>query len=850
MRFMSRVLEACRAAGAGGVRRPGGCPRSGVTLVELMVATAIISIGVLGMVGSFNYINRGIQGPKGKSLANNLAQEKIEVLKNKSYFRVLVSTATDYDHNFDPDPYEYDVAPNGTETLNVGGINFTRRVLIRKVTEASGGGLARFAYTVPDTGLKEVVVYVSWLEGSSWKKAELRNLLGNPNRTNLGAAFSGTVLEAGTGTPVEGAVIRAQENPARYDITDAAGDYSFACEPGQYTLQATKPGYFQSISPLYTIETTQEHDFTLPRMVSGTVTGSAWLRDHLLISQIVGSTNNAAAQSQEWIEVYNPTTWTWTMASGLGTAEANRRVIVVYTEAGEDDILPNFDYRRTSVSPGAYFLFANTGTITAGGVTRTADAVYSVDSDFANIDDMIQTGSPSSAGFVNVIDVGVMREMDWVGWSASGNSDSDKKSAPRYEGTAIVQSIGLQEGEEYVRKTNSATSAAWYGRCYDSNDNENDFEDHVPISHPPHYSYDSEPCVAGTPAAGALVFANDSLSSSTQAAASGSFSLASVATGYWTLYISSGVSLSTGGVYGGTASGFSVSAGSVLLSSDTAFGFVSGRVTGTDGAGLPDIKVAAGGRQTTTLSDGRYILPADPGEQTVFANYQTDNPDYIEASSAGVVASLGALTPDVDFVLVTGGKLRGWVTTNGTDPLPNVPVSAFKNDVEQGNGISGNDGYFLIWGSGISTGTYAVVPQLEAGETPVPSTHTVTLSAGEDLFIGTFTVSGAMGSLTGSVTAGTAGITTGVLVYATSSTITGSPVMPPTINSAARAGSVIYYAVSSNAQGMYTLPVRGGYTYNVYAWYTTWTNSTPTVTLRQTTATVAAGETVVKDFSW
>ncbi|OGS46355.1 MAG: hypothetical protein A3J79_09025 [Elusimicrobia bacterium RIFOXYB2_FULL_62_6] len=74
--------------------------------------------------------------------------------------------------------------------------------------------------------------------------------------------------------------------------------------------------------------------------------------------------------------------------------------------------------------------------------------------------------------------------------------------------------------------------------------------------------------------------------------------------------------------------------------------------------------------------------------------------------------------------------------------------------------------------------------------------------------------------------------------------------MPPTIDAAARAGSVIYYAVSSNAQGMYTLPVRGGYTYNVYAWYTTWPNDTPTVTPRQTTATVAAGETVVKDFSW
>ena len=840
------LKELCASA-AGYASSAAWRRRAGVTLVELMVATVIISVGVLGMVGSFNYINRGIQGPKGKSLANNLAQEKIEVLKNKSYFRVLVSTGFDNDGNFTP-AYKYDTYPNGSETLNVGGINYTRRVLITKVGEDSDGKLKDFNWNDPDTGLKEVLVYVTWQEGSSWKKVELRNLIGNPNRTNLSATFSGTVLEGGT--PIEGAIVRAQQNPARYDTTDAAGGYNIPIEPGQYTLQATKPGYFQSVSPLYTIETTKDHDFTLTKMVSGTISGSAWLRDHLLISQIVGSTNNASGQSQEWIEVYNPTTWTWTMASGLGTDPANKRVIVVHTEAGESDILPNFDYRRTFVSPGAYFLFANTGTITAAGVTRTADAVYSVDADFSNIDDMIETGSPSPAGFVNVIDVSTMRELDWVGWDATDNGASEQKNAPRYEGMAIQQSIGLQPEEEYVRKTNSSTSALWYGRCYDTNNNENNFEDHVPLSHPPHYSYDSEPCVSGTPAAGAVVFANDSLSSSTQAATSGSFSLSGVATGYWTLYISSGVSLSSGGVYGGTTSGFSVAAGSVLLSSSSSYGFVSGLITGADGGGLPDIKVAAGGRQTTTLSDGRYTLPADPGEQTILANYQTDNLNYIETSSAGVVAVLGEMTPNVDFVLLTGGKLRGWVTTNGTDPLPNVPVSAFKGGVEQGTGISGSDGYFLVWGSGISTGTYEVVVQLEAGETPTPSTHTATLSAGETLFVGTFTVSGAMGSLTGSVRAGTADITTGVLVYATSSTITGSPLLPPTINAATRAGSVIYYAVSSNAQGTYTLPVRGGYTYNVYAWYTNWNETVPNTTPQQTTAAVAAGQTVTRNFSW
>ena len=100
----------------------------------------MMSIGILGMVGAFKYLNIGIQSAKTRSLANNIAQERIEFIKNKSYYRVLVTTATLTDSNFDP-PMVYDQAPNGSETVNVGGINFTRRVYVRKVNEKPDGDL-------------------------------------------------------------------------------------------------------------------------------------------------------------------------------------------------------------------------------------------------------------------------------------------------------------------------------------------------------------------------------------------------------------------------------------------------------------------------------------------------------------------------------------------------------------------------------------------------------------------------------------------------------------------------------------------------------------------------------------
>ena len=57
----------------------------GVTLVELMIATAILSSVVLGSLGAFSYITKSIRYSRQKTIAVNIAQERMEVLKNYSY---------------------------------------------------------------------------------------------------------------------------------------------------------------------------------------------------------------------------------------------------------------------------------------------------------------------------------------------------------------------------------------------------------------------------------------------------------------------------------------------------------------------------------------------------------------------------------------------------------------------------------------------------------------------------------------------------------------------------------------------------------------------------------------------
>lgn len=835
--------------------------RKAVTLVELMIAVAIMSIGILGMVGAFKFFNVGIQSAKTRSLANNIAQERIEFLKNKSYYRVLVTTeaVTPADTNFSP-PMVYDAYPNGFETVSVGGIDFIRRVYISKVNEdPNTGGLTPVSWNSPDTGLKEIVVYVVWLERGQWRKLEVRNLRENPQRVNQSATISGRAYNSATTLDLEDVVVRAQESPSQYGTTDSGGGYSFTIEPGTYTLLATKDGYFPKTLPSFGLAsagTANNKDFAMVPMSSGSVTGSVWMRDHLVISQIVGSSLTTYGAA-EWVEVFNPTTWTWTMATGLGSAGgtgANRKVIVRYSEAGGGEVFPNIDYRATAISPGGYFLFANTGTITAAGVTKTADAVYGTDWDFNNIDDMILTGNPSSAGHVIMGDVTIMKAYDIVGWNATDNGSAAKKNANNFEGSAIIQSIGLQEGEEYVRKTVSGNSVAWYGRCYDSANNENDMMDNAPLTHWPHNRFDSDPCISGTPAAGGIVFADDSLSSPATIAADGSFNLTNVSTGAWTVYASSGVTFSSVPCAGGASNGFVSALGNIVISSSTVYGYVTGRVANVGGTPLNGIKMfSPGNQQVATNASGRYTLPVEAGVVTITANYQTQTPSYVELSSMDVTVPLGEVVKDVDFSLYYGGKINGKVTTNGVDPLPGIPVVAIKGGVEHGNGISDANGDFLISGASISTGTYVVSPQLEAGESATPSSSTVIVTAGATAYSANYVVSGAFGYVTGTVRTGSSAgpeITTGVLIYVTTTTLPAND-PPPNITAALRASSAVYYAVSSNARGAYSIPVKGGYTYNVYAWYTTWNKETPyTVRKDATGVSVTPAQTVTRDFFW
>lgn len=805
-----------------------------------MIATFIFSVGLLGMGHVFLFASKSVANTRARTVAASLAENQLATFKGMPYHRVIVTTAPVSHPSFCPDiVYDSGYYPPGK--MDVGGLSLDYRMLVRKVNEGPSGSLEYKNWNDPDTGLKEVLVSVLWDRGGSCQQVQLRSLIDDPNRVQRNSGFSGTVKESGTFDPIEGATVLAVENPDFRAITDLFGSYSFSTTPGTYTLRASSAGYFSMTLAAQDVdvgEINSEQSFALTKMTSGTISGSAFLRDHLVISQVVASTEvvvDGNNLNEEYVELYNPTTWTWTIED----ATFNLRYVNQFNII--TDIPLNFV--QDSISPGAYYLIANTSPVKVDGETIEADAVYT-----SAGDDVILT-----VGGIQITDGTGIKIFDRVGWTQDHENPFTAPSAA-VEGSPVLLD-GLEEGEQIVRSSEPFASIdpASGTHAWDSNNNSVDFNQgpspqNQNLTYPPHNSSTLVPPKGGTPAQGAVVFSEDPLSDMTFVDANGLFMLTNVATGTWRVYVSSGLVGATTGYYGGYISGFSTQTPAIILNTQVADGYIAGRVTDVFDIPLEDILVDADGNQGTTDSEGRYWIVAPPGMVDVVANFGHANPLYIQEAQNGIEVTQGEMTDGIDFYLPRGGGLAAWVTTNGVDPLPGIPVLALEAGIEGGSGMSGSDGYVLM--KSLPVGTYQVQPLMELGESVVPSIYTATVLGGDTVFVGTFTVVSALSYVTGNLTSGGSSgppIRTGVLIYATTGTIEGSL---PALDSSVQFAPELYYATTSDSDGSYKVAVAGGYTYNVYAWYTWWDGGISTTEKKSAVIDVPSETTQSLNFFW
>lgn len=376
-----------------------------------------------------------------------------------------------------------------------------------------------------------------------------------------------------------------------------------------------------------------------------------------------------------------------------------------------------------------------------------------------------------------------------------------------------------------------------------------------------------------TVAVGAVVTANDELSSLTAVSTTGFWYLTDIATGTWTLVVSSGVfyqqissvtiqvSVSTG-VPNYSTNPSSGSPVTVLISTTTN-GFISGKVT--DGSsGLSGIYVSVGGNYYLTNTQGIYWLELSVDSYTLTINPTTpqmyNNSTYTSSTTATVSVNVGQIITVSEVALAQAGTVQGKVISSGVgDALPDIIVEIKRrnDNVQVATEITDSDGMYTFSQVPFSGNNYKVQPLLDTGESYSSSSGTnvpvspVTVIAGSTTVVPTFTVSGAMGKISGSVREGTELIKTGVLIIATTVTISSDP---PEFGYSALQGGPYYYSTVSLSDGTYELSVRGGSaTYNVYAWYTklvgTTTNTTPGTT-EDSPLTVSAGGTATVDFTW
>jgi prepilin-type N-terminal cleavage/methylation domain-containing protein len=842
----------------------------GVTLTELMVAVVIMSTTVLAGIASFKYITIAIRGTRTRTIATNLSSEKMEVLKNVSYFQLKVTTNTAEDVNYNPSLI-YDQVNYPPETIVMWGVpTLTRRVFVA-YAEMSGTSISTVPATSNDTGLKQIQVYVTWDEGNDHKKIEVRNLYANPSAASLDAQISGTVSNSAGGT-VASAFVQVIGSPQWKTYANSAGYYSFQVAHGTYAVSCASSGFVSAFAPSVVVHKSQvkTQNFTLSPMSSGTYISTVWISTSILISQVVASSGTVGGTEQEYIELYNPTTWTWNL---------NGLVDIVYREKDASAEVALALYPRTSntsIAPGGYFLIASTNPVGALGASRTADALY----DCTNAA-MLAAGCPDillddKSGGVGIrLNTTPNMWLDRVSWSKTAAGTNCPASLS--EGNCYNLAGGLSDGEEFVRKTSTDSSVSTsLGNAYDPDSSDLGFVLRSPLDYfPRNASLAPLKNISGKPAYSAYGTVDDGLSSAARAAyktgTNGSpyalLSITNVSTGAWIVTISSSVysqtiynsSMSIGGtivipssttVSTWPVTGYPVS----ILTSSSTGGLIEGMVYGAGTAyntPLASVLLEANGKYVRSNANGAYVIRTTTGSITVTANYNYDNPNYVTATNIAAVSE-GLSTQVADFHLGQGGTIKGYVTS-GTAALPDITVTATIG-VTVFTAVSDQTGYFYI-----SVATNSLSYELDAeldpvlSETSLPTDPLTALvdNPGELVFAGTFTVVGGMGSINGSVSESGSAITTGVLIIASTGTIADPP--PVIYSSSAPAFGNTMFSGSSNADGTYSISVPAG-SYNMSAYYPKVLTDKGTVSysrLTKNAVVVTAGTaTTGKDFSW
>lgn len=795
----------------------------GVTLVELMVAVTILAIVAATTAGVYKAVMKGLVISKSRGVAARLAQDKLETLRGLSYDLLLVTPQEDLDV-----PPGVDLTNYPPETFNIGGKLFLRRTIVSRVYRDSAGNVIPLSPSAADTGLKQIMVNIGFALGATVEHSSYTALFSDPGLIPLNATLYGLVTGT-SGVAIADAKVFITENQNWTGLSSSTGYYSIEMDTKTYTVTASKPGFLDKISSQITPLGPTQLNIILTAKSYGKVAGILTARpDRLLISGVfAGAAGAEPAPTRHFLELYNPTTYQIMITDGTSAKLQVKHVI-------SDNSINNVPFTWSGTGPvyiasEKYFLIA-TDSPTINGVAP--DALFTSMGPFSDL---------TKAGVAIRNEFGVA--YDTVGWTNDGNPGP---AAGLETAGVVTQSSNWGSGGLLRRKsTPSAVTSA--GNSYDSYSNVNDvlLFSSVASGLPRNSASAASPVQYGAPASSANVLATDGYSSAAFASSTGYYLLNSVTTGTWSLagYLTTFSSVTADNVQVNT--GLTTALDLLLEPAAQGQGGVSGSVKRSDNLQtVSGISVAAGLTSTLANASGDYVLSLASGTYTVSANSGFSDSRF-NAPTSTINVTAGQMLSGINFNLVPSGMATGKVTTNGIDAYPDIPVHALSQGLEAATAVTDSGGNYSL--SGIPAGTATIEPVLDTqAQTATPATLNVTISEGTTLAGNNFQVGTSLGTLSGTVRQGTALITAGVLVIASTSTFASVP----TIDSAYRAGSNVIYSGISDSAGQYTFTVARGSTYTIYGYFTAPSRSDSTVTTAVSVSNICVSSAQTVNLTW
>lgn len=178
MRFNPLLSLRDRCASRKGRREPG------VTLIELIIATTMLSLAVILLGQFFPKSTRLIWSNRFRWTGNNLANNLLFSTVNQPYANIVLSSSGTGNYFLDNtnDGYGCDCATVNfstfpvTDTVAFNGLTYTRQVCINQIL-ASGTSYQTYCPSANDTHLKNIRVHVTWRFGGSKQTVDVASLV-------------------------------------------------------------------------------------------------------------------------------------------------------------------------------------------------------------------------------------------------------------------------------------------------------------------------------------------------------------------------------------------------------------------------------------------------------------------------------------------------------------------------------------------------------------------------------------------------------------------------------------------------------------------------------------------------